>query len=61
VWSSAWPTPTGAGRRLIGLQTDVRAAFIASKLNPMVKMALDYIAVTEEELLEYLKELSQGG
>jgi nucleoside 2-deoxyribosyltransferase len=38
------------GKCLIGLQTDTRAAFIGSKLNPMVRMALDYL-FDEEALL----------
>ncbi len=40
---------------LIGLHTDSRAAFIGSKLNPMVKVPLDYIASNEHELMEFLK------
>lgn len=41
---------------LIGLQTDSRAAFLGSKLNPMVKIPLDYIFEKEEELIGFLKE-----
>ncbi|MDD3190546.1 MAG: nucleoside 2-deoxyribosyltransferase [Candidatus Pacebacteria bacterium] len=41
---------------LMGLQTDVRAAFIGSKLNPMLSVPLDFIVETEKRLLEILKE-----
>jgi nucleoside 2-deoxyribosyltransferase len=41
-------------KRLIGLQTDVRAAFLGAKLNPMVRVPLEYVADTEEALLEAL-------
>ena len=40
---------------IIGLQTDVRAAFIGGKLNPMVKIPLDYIAKNKNELINFLK------
>jgi len=43
-------------KRLIGLQTDVRAAFLGAKLNPMVRVPLEYVADTEESLLQALKE-----
>ncbi len=43
-------------KRLIGLQTDVRAAFLGAKLNPMVRVPLEYVADTEESLLEALQE-----
>jgi hypothetical protein len=39
---------------LVGLHTDIRAAFIGSKLNPMISVPLDYIAKIEEELLTIL-------
>jgi len=39
---------------LIGLMTDSRAAFISGKLNPMIKVPLDKIVETEEELFETL-------
>ncbi len=42
-------------RKLIGYHTDVRAAFIGSKLNPMLRIPLDYIAEKEEELTNFLK------
>ncbi len=45
----------GSPKILIGLQTDIRAAFLGSKLNPMIKVPLDHIVATEEELLELLE------
>jgi len=41
---------------LIGLHTDIRAAFIGSRLNPMLKVPLDHIVGTEEKLIDLLKE-----
>ena len=41
-------------KTLVGLHTDVRAAFLNSKLNPMLKVPLDYIASNEAELFEFL-------
>lgn len=43
-------------QQLIGLHTDKRAAFIDEKLNPMIFSSLDYIATSEEDLLEYLRK-----
>lgn len=40
---------------LVGLHTDKRSAFINEKLNPMIFSPLDFIASSEDELLEYLK------
>jgi nucleoside 2-deoxyribosyltransferase len=45
-------------KRLIGLQTDVRAAFLGAKLNPMVRMALDQLVETEDALLSTLAALT---
>lgn len=41
---------------LVGLHTDIRAAFIGSRLNPMVRGALDHLADNEEDLLRILSE-----
>jgi nucleoside 2-deoxyribosyltransferase len=41
----------GVGKLLIGLHSDTRAAFIGSRLNPMVRVALDSIVDDEEALL----------
>jgi nucleoside 2-deoxyribosyltransferase len=40
---------------LIGLHTDARAAFMGSKLNPMILIPLDYIAASENNLLQALE------
>lgn len=40
---------------IIGLHTDVRSAFIGSKLNPMIRVPLEYIAKTERQLLQVLE------
>lgn len=42
-------------KKLIGLHTDSRAAFVGSKLNPMIKVPLDYIVDNEEELIKFLR------
>ncbi len=39
---------------LVGLQTDVRAAFLGGKLNPMVKVPLDHIVENELDLINFL-------
>lgn len=44
------------GKLLVGLHTDVRATFIGSKLNPMLRVPLDFIADSEEGLLAYLDD-----
>ncbi len=44
-------------KRLIGLQTDVRAAFLGAKLNPMVRVPLEYVADTEESLRAALEAM----
>ena len=41
-------------KRIVGLQTDVRAAFIGSKLNPMIQVPLDNLFESEDELLDFL-------
>lgn len=46
---------------LIGLQTDSRAAFLNSRLNPMLRVPLDYIASDEETLLEVLRHYKVTG
>jgi nucleoside 2-deoxyribosyltransferase len=42
-------------RLLIGLQTDARAAFLSSKLNPMLRVPLDYVATDVPMLLDMLR------
>ena len=39
---------------LVGLHTDVRAAFLGSKVNPLIRGALDVIVSTEGALLDLL-------
>ena len=39
---------------LLGLHTDTRAAFVGARLNPMVRVPLDYVADDEQTLLEVL-------
>ncbi|MEN8186259.1 MAG: nucleoside 2-deoxyribosyltransferase [Bacteroidota bacterium] len=42
---------------IIGLQTDIRASFLNSKLNPMIRVALQKIHKTEGELIDNLKSI----
>lgn len=46
----------GARKLLVGLHTDARAAFLASKLNPMILVPLDRVAEDEEGLIEVLSD-----
>lgn len=41
-------------KRLIGLHTDMRAAFLGAKLNPMIGVPLEYVVETEDALLAHL-------
>jgi nucleoside 2-deoxyribosyltransferase len=41
---------------LVGLHTDSRAAFIGGKLNPMLKVPLNYITEDIDDLLKYLEK-----
>ena len=45
-------------RLIVGLQTDCRAAFIGSKINPMLRLSFDQIVGTREALLEALQTWS---
>lgn len=42
-------------RKIIGIHTDSRAAFIEGRLNPMISMAFDVIYRNVEELIDYLR------
>ncbi|MCT4617115.1 MAG: nucleoside 2-deoxyribosyltransferase [Candidatus Gracilibacteria bacterium] len=42
---------------LIGLQTDSRSTFLNSKLNPMIKVPLDYIFDNTQDFLNFIKTL----
>lgn len=44
------------GKLLVGFRTDVRAAFLDSQLNPMVRVPLDYIANDEGTLMQILDD-----
>ena len=41
---------------LVGLHTDTRAAFVGARLNPMVRVPLDYVVDDEETLGRLLAE-----
>lgn len=45
---------TKPGRRLVGLHTDSRAAFLGARLNPMLAGALDVVFEDADALLGYL-------
>jgi Nucleoside 2-deoxyribosyltransferase len=46
----------GTRRLLVGLQTDSRAAFLGSKLNPMLRVPLERVVGSEDELLKVLED-----
>jgi nucleoside 2-deoxyribosyltransferase len=46
----------GSNSLILGLQTDIRAAFIGSRINPMIRQCLDGVFTDEDELLDYLKK-----
>ena len=46
---------SGKRKLLVGLQTDVRAAFIGAKLNPMLSVPLDHVADSEYALIAFLR------
>jgi hypothetical protein len=45
---------------LVGLHTDIRAAFIGGRLHPMVRVPLDYVVDDEETLLRVLAGQGSG-
>jgi hypothetical protein len=45
---------------LAGLHTDTWAAFIGGRLNPMVRVPLDYVVDDEETLVRLLAEQGSG-
>ena len=51
----------GTKKLLVGLQTDSRAAFVGSKLNPMLRVPLERVVEAEEELLRVLEAYRSGG
>lgn len=46
-------------RRIVGLQTDVRAAFLGAKLNPMLRVPLDFVADNQANLESYLRKVKE--
>ena len=46
---------------LIGLQTDIRAAFIQAPLNAMLSVPLDVVVRDEDELLRMLAQVVESG
>jgi nucleoside 2-deoxyribosyltransferase len=42
-------------RLIIGLHTDARAAFLGSRLNPMLDRAFDFIASSEDEACDFIE------
>ena len=46
----------GKKKLLVGLQTDSRAAFVGSKLNPMLGVPLELVVEAEDELLKVLED-----
>ena len=48
-------------RLIIGLQTDCRAAFISSRLNPMLRLSFDHIVESREALLQVLMTWRENG
>lgn len=45
-----------ANKLIVGLHTDMRAAFINGKLNPMVRVPLDYVVSNQDELIDLLNK-----
>jgi nucleoside 2-deoxyribosyltransferase len=45
---------------LLGLHTDTRAAFVGARLNPMVRVPLDYVVDDEQTLFEVLAGYETG-
>jgi nucleoside 2-deoxyribosyltransferase len=46
----------GTKKLLVGLHTDSRAAFLSSKLNPMLLVPLEHIAEAEDDLIKVLED-----
>jgi nucleoside 2-deoxyribosyltransferase len=46
-------------RVIIGLHTDTRSAFLSAKLNPMLKVPLDHLVSSVDELVNFLKKIKQ--
>jgi nucleoside 2-deoxyribosyltransferase len=50
----------GGEKLLVGLHTDTRASFIGGRLNPMVRVPLEYVVDDEEKLLRVLARYGSG-
>lgn len=50
----------GDEKLLIRLHTDTRAAFLGSRLNPMIRVSLDRIAEDEGSPMEILEDYETG-
>ncbi len=48
---------SGKRKLLVGLQTDVRAAFVGAKLNPMLRVPLDHVTDSEDALIVFLQSM----
>lgn len=48
---------TKSRKTLVGLQTDIRAAFLGSKISPMIRVPMDYVAKNETDLIEFLRSV----
>lgn len=46
-------------KHIIGLHTDMRASFIDSKLNAMIEGAFDEIFTSENDLIDYLRQIQK--
>ena len=46
----------GTKKLLVGLQTDSRAAFVGSKLNPMLRVPIERVVEAEDELVKVLED-----
>lgn len=47
---------TKSKKTLVGFHTDVRATFLGAKLNPMIRVPMDYIAENEADLIGFLNK-----
>ena len=52
----AYSSKKNKDKLLVGLQTDIRAAFLGSRLSPMIRVPLDSIFTKEEDLMNCLRD-----
>jgi hypothetical protein len=55
------PHSESGERLLVGLQTDIRAAFMQAQLNAMLSVPLDVVVRSEDELLATLDRYRRTG